>query len=160
MSALRRNFNHKSLKEMPDYIHRKKDSFCIPSKVVNLMILVVDDMPQNRMVIVENLKRLKFEKDVYEAENGLQAVQFCKKNRGKYNKLIIFMDIDMPVMNGIEASGSIKLKDKNKKIEIVIVSAFSGEDLIDQCKQLGITEFYSKPFTFVQLKEFAMRKLY
>ena len=64
-----------------------------------------------------------------------------------------FLDIEMPILNGIEATKAIKLIDKNNSVKIVMLSAFNDEEIIQNCYQVGAIEFYVKPISFKKLKE-------
>ena len=72
-----------------------------------LKILVVDDLAFNRITVISMLKSLKFI-DIAEAENGQQAVSIIKEIIDSFDKISVFMDIDMPILNGIEATLQIK----------------------------------------------------
>jgi len=101
----------------------------IINKIPNLKreILVVDDMEFNRNVII-NMLKLIGEFSINEAENGLigynKAIEILKR----FSNLIIFMDIDMPIMDGIEAS-TIIMSSKIGNPIIVAVTAFENEQM-------------------------------
>ena len=64
------------------------------------------------------------------------------------------MDIDMPIMNGIEATMQIKKYwDPNNKVKVAMLSAFSSEELISDSYKVGAEFFYVKPISFKKLKE-------
>ncbi len=102
--------------------------------------LVVDDNKVNRCLLNALLKRYSYL--VIEAENGLEAV---KKYR-EHQPSIIFMDLMMPVMDGIEACKKIKaLCGKNSFVPIIFVTAISDEDKLSECIESGGDDFLSKP---------------
>ena len=117
-----------------------------------LLIMVVDDQKFNRITLMSMLKILyKFE--IIEAENGLEAVSESLQNMHNYKKLLIFMDIDMPIMNGIESTREIKKNDDMNSVIIVMLSAFNTEEIIKESKEAGASDFYVKPISFKKLKE-------
>ena len=63
------------------------------------------------------------------------------------------MDIDMPLMNGIEATKEIKKLDINDKVKIIMLSAFNTEDLMKEAFEVGAVAYYVKPISFQKLKE-------
>ncbi|AHB41258.1 TPA: response regulator [Patescibacteria group bacterium] len=88
-----------------------------------MMILIVDDEFPNRLFIQRLLKDLGI-LDIKMAINGNEAVELCKQ----YDFDIIFMDVKMPIMNGVEATRIIK-EIKEKTPHIVGVSSFPFEDI-------------------------------
>jgi CheY-like chemotaxis protein len=79
------------------------------------------------------------------AENGKIAIEMYQKNI--YD--LILMDIQMPIMDGIEATKNIrKLEKENNRsaIKIMAVTAFALERDKEQCLNAGMDEFLSKPF--------------
>ncbi len=106
------------------------------------MILVVDDVEENRFVVSETLKYFNKTIQIIEAENGKQGIELAKQ----YQPHIIIMDLDMPVMNGFEALTRIK-KLKSKITPVIIASTASlitnsEEEFI----QLGFNGYLPKPF--------------
>jgi signal transduction histidine kinase/CheY-like chemotaxis protein len=112
-------------------------------------ILICDDNPMNQLVIIEALARVGLKTSI--AENGLEGVNQVKKriDSGKNIFDLIFMDIQMPVMDGFEASSQIiKLK---PEVPIIAMTAnvMSGDD--DIYKNHGMIDFLGKPFTSQEL---------
>ena len=103
-----------------------------------MRVLVVDDEKLIRDVIKEYLVLENFE--VYEAENGLEAIELVKNN----NFDIIIMDIMMPKMDGYTACKEIK---KIKDIPFIMLSA-RGEEYDKLIGfDLGIDDYVTKPFS-------------
>lgn len=112
-----------------------------------IKILLVDDNAMNRMVISNLMANFAKGLLIETAEDGLDALEQVKESH--YD--LIFMDIQMPVMGGYEASRNIRnLPGKSSKIPILVLSA----DLPSQTmlKENGITDFLLKPFTSSVLK--------
>ncbi|MGB8700640.1 MAG: ATP-binding protein [Thermosynechococcaceae cyanobacterium] len=103
-------------------------------------ILVVDDLPENRCVLVKLLSPLGFE--VQEAADGQAAIALSES----WLPHLIFMDIRMPVMDGLAATRAIKDNPKaHQPIIIALTASVFDEDryLIDA---VGCDDFVSKPF--------------
>ena len=122
------------------------------------MVLVVDDISFNREVLRSMLESLQI-KEILDGENGIEAVKICKEKYSSFDQISVFMDIEMPIMDGIEATKLIKLNDKENKIKIVMLSAFISEALISECFQLGAIDFCVKPITFKKLKDYKTEKI-
>ncbi|MFT5395992.1 MAG: CheY-like chemotaxis protein, partial [Gammaproteobacteria bacterium] len=105
-------------------------------------ILLVEDNPDNRMLIKAYLKKTPYSLD--EAENGSIAVELFKQN----NYDMVFMDVQMPVMDGHEATRLIreweKTHDKNRT-KIISLTAHAIREEIDKCMAAGCDSHLSKP---------------
>lgn len=102
--------------------------------------LVVDDNNVNRCLLTALLKRHGYA--VVEAEDGLQAIEKYRQ----YQPGIIFMDLMMPVMDGIESCKRIKaLCGKTSFVPIIFVTAVSDENKLSECIESGGDDFIAKP---------------
>ena len=102
-------------------------------------ILLVEDNDLNRMVAQNSLQY--FNCKVVEAENGLEAVEILKTNEFD----IILMDIQMPEMDGIEATKIIRNK-LNIKTPIIALTANAFKTEIEKCRKAGMDDYVTKPF--------------
>lgn len=102
--------------------------------------LVVDDDPITRHVIANMLNKLSINVD--QATDGKNAItQFQEQ---KYD--VVFMDLDMPIMNGFDAGKNIiKNQDPNKKTTLIALSVFCRRSDIERCYKIGFSDFISKP---------------
>ncbi|MEL7564455.1 MAG: response regulator [Dehalobacterium sp.] len=111
-----------------------------------LKILLVEDNEINIRVFVEFLKKKGLSCDV--ALNGEEAVQACSEK----NYDLIFMDCQMPVMDGYEATRQIRKAEGDKKHTVIIsMTAFAMESDTEKCLQAGMDDFISKPFSLGHL---------
>jgi len=109
----------------------------------SLNVLLVEDNFLNQKVVIATLEKAGHKVDL--AENGKIAVDLYQENI--YD--LILMDIQMPIMDGIEATKNIrKLEKENNRaaIKIMAVTAFALERDKEQCLNAGMDEFLSKPF--------------
>ncbi len=110
----------------------------------DITILVAEDNPINQKVAVLTLRHLGLACDV--AKNGLEALQMYKENR--YD--IILMDMQMPVLDGINASQKIRSFEKNENIYnstyIIALTANASSEDKQKCLDAGMDNFISKPF--------------
>lgn len=108
--------------------------------------LIVDDLPSNRLVLSRMLKILKIASD--EAENGLDALK--KISQRKYK--MIWMDIKMPIMNGIQSTKHMR-KDLNYDGPIYAITAYTDTTTRNNCVTAGINKIISKPISVKLIKE-------
>ena len=120
-------------------------------------ILVVDDTPLNVFALKQLL--LKFGLAIDEATNGAEAVEKVKA-RAQYECCkrysLIFMDCNMPVMDGLEATRQINDMINSGEISytpVIGLSAYSGEAELQQCRASGMNETLCKPITIAKLDE-------
>ena len=109
--------------------------------------MVVDDEPVNRMVHKMHLQNYgSF--IVSEHKTGKEAVEFiCTLKDRNPGRVLILMDINMPVMNGIEATKAIRAMTFSFPVVIVAVSAFSSEEDINRIMSCGMDSYVIKPLT-------------
>jgi PAS domain S-box-containing protein len=112
----------------------------------NLKILITDDDESSRMLLAILVE--KFSKDIYYARNGVEAVVTCRNNP---DIDLILMDIQMPEMNGFEATTEIRRF--NKKVIIIIQTAFDLSNERAKAKEAGCDDFISKPINKTHLHE-------
>ena len=108
----------------------------------SIKVLLVEDNPINQLMAKKVLSGWNCITDT--AENGKIAIE--KLNNSDYD--LILMDIQMPVMDGYEATKHIRKKMNSTKNEVPIIAmtahASSGE--VDKCLSLGMDDYISKPF--------------
>ena len=107
-------------------------------------ILVAEDNLINQRVVVALLKKMGYSADI--AKNGLDAIKALKK---RYYHLV-FMDIQMPEMDGLEATRQIrssKSGDIDPDIPIIAMTAHALEEDRDMCLKAGMNDFISKPLS-------------
>ena len=103
-------------------------------------ILVVEDNTINQKVICRLLEKEGC--DVSLAKNGKEAVELVKKN--KYD--LILMDIQMPVMDGFEATIHIRKAEKrDERIPIVAITANAIQGDLERCIEFGMDDYIVKP---------------
>lgn len=107
---------------------------------VPLKVLVVDDNIINQKVAVKMLQRLKLQPDV--VDDGLQALEAVKAHH--YD--LVLMDVQMPVMDGLEATRAIRAFEEGKKHTIIVAvtaNAIQGDK--ERCLQSGMDDYLAKP---------------
>ena len=115
-----------------------------------IRVLVVEDSLPNQELLKVHFESLGCAADY--ANNGQEAVEKIKKS--DYD--ICFMDLQMPVMGGLEAARIIR-RDLKKDVPIIALTAAAQEEERQNCLQGGMTNYLAKPFNFLQLKEIVIR---
>jgi signal transduction histidine kinase/FixJ family two-component response regulator len=113
-----------------------------------LTILVAEDNPINMLLAKTILNRINKNIVLYEAENGMQAVDLFQKNTPD----IIFMDIQMPLMSGIEATKSIRSLKNGKTVPIIALTAGIVKGERELCLANGMSDYITKPVILNKIK--------
>ncbi|MGA7837225.1 MAG: response regulator, partial [Ignavibacteriaceae bacterium] len=103
-------------------------------------ILLVEDYKHSQIIVTRLLKKNNFESIVV-VENGAEALDEVKKQ--KFN--LILMDMQMPVMNGFEATEKIRQLNEYKDTPIIALTAFAMKGDREKCIDAGATDYIPKP---------------
>lgn len=104
-------------------------------------ILVVDDHPINMALNLRIMNMLMPEAELVSAYNGRESLELCQK----HNFDLILMDIQMPEINGIEATKMIRQLDNHLKTPIVGITASIVKGEKERCMEAGMSGFVTKP---------------
>ena len=108
-------------------------------------ILIVEDNEMNRDMLSRRLQRKGFE--VVMAEDGQQGVYMSKSE----NPDVILMDLGLPVMDGWQATSSIKEDETTKDIPIIVLTAHAMAGDREKALDAGADEYDTKPIEFKRL---------
>jgi CheY-like chemotaxis protein len=109
-------------------------------------VLIVDDDEFIRKLIattLEDVARL----ELHEAADGAEAVELALRERPK----LVFLDVDMPRMNGIDACRRLREEDATSGATIVMLTAAHGDGVEAQAEEAGADLFLTKPFSPLDL---------
>ncbi|MCM8541302.1 MAG: response regulator [Lentisphaeraceae bacterium] len=126
---------HKELKDIPDCLFENK------------RVLIADDDAMSRMMIRKLLEEMNIK--VLEAHDGNKVLDIFKAIACD----LVIMDIQMPGMDGLEAVR--KLREMNKEVSVIALSGYSEDELVNQAKNAGMSDYLVKPVT----KKVLYRKL-
>jgi two-component system, cell cycle response regulator DivK len=110
-----------------------------------MLILVAEDNPENRDMLVRRLTRKGFE--VIEAVDGIEAVEIA----AKYAPTLVLMDLSMPRRNGLEATRDIRAACNGAGPRIIALTANAMASARDECMAAGCDAFATKPVDFPAL---------
>jgi CheY-like chemotaxis protein len=113
-----------------------------------MMILIVDDDAEDLALFCEAVEEIDPTISCLEAYNGLEALKILKRDSMLPD--YIFLDINMPLMNGRRCLEEIKKNDAYREIPVIIYSTTRDTRQIEEYKKLG-ADFLSKPNTFDEL---------
>jgi two-component system cell cycle response regulator DivK len=104
-------------------------------------VLVVEDHEDNRQILRDLLGSAGFE--IVEAENGEEAVALAETSRPD----VILMDIQLPVLDGYEATRRIKADPRLRSIPVIVVTSYALSGDEEKARLAGCDDYVSKPFS-------------
>lgn len=126
-------------------------------------IVIIEDDPGHSKLIEKNLRRGGLENPIKTFENGQQALDYLRRGdfEGHVIKqcaLLLLLDINMPVMNGVELLRILKQDTTLREIPVIVLTSTDDQREIDECYSLGCNLYVPKPVEFDRFSE-AVRKL-
>lgn len=107
-------------------------------------VLVVDDDPNINLFISRLLKK-KFDCEVVSALNGEEALEKLENEPGVE---VVFLDVTMPVMDGIETLKKIKESELLNKLPVIMLTAVSERSVIETVTEIGVYSYLLKPLMY------------
>jgi signal transduction histidine kinase/DNA-binding response OmpR family regulator len=113
----------------------------------DVRVLVAEDEPMNMMLITEVLGNMGIE--VIRAGNGEEAVAMLLM----HDPALIFMDVNMPVMDGYNATANIRrLNSEHRNVPVIALTADAMKEDRERCLSIGMNDFVSKPFRLQEIE--------
>jgi len=110
-------------------------------------VLVVEDEPVNMLLISEVLRKMGVE--VIKAGNGQEAIDML----AEHDPAMIFMDVNMPIMDGFTATALIReLPSHHKSVPIIALTADAMKEDKERCLASGMNDYISKPFRLEEIQ--------
>jgi len=109
-------------------------------------VLIVDDDEFIRKLIATTLEDVA-EFELHEASDGLEAIDVARRER----PTLVFLDVDMPRLNGIDACRRLREDDAAGQLTIVMLTAAHGDSVETEAEEAGADLFLTKPFSPLDL---------
>jgi DNA-binding response OmpR family regulator len=123
-----------------------------------IRILLADDDRDDRFLFQEALSEIDIETTLETVHDGEQLLKYLNDNTENLPD-VLFLDLNMPRINGFECLSEIKITDKIKEIPVIMFStsfprdAHYEQDMIQMLLKIGATDYIRKPANFNELKE-------
>ncbi len=121
-------------------------------KVTNKPILLVEDDQVDVMTVKRALKEIHVTNSVVNLENGEEALKYLRDPKSE-RPCIILLDINMPIMNGIEFLQVVKHDAKLKRIPVVVLTTSEEQQDKVNSFDLGVAGYMAKPVDYRQFVE-------
>ena len=109
-------------------------------------VLIVDDDPFIRKLIATTLEDVS-EFQLHEAGDGLEALEVARRERPS----LVFLDVDMPRLNGIDACRRLREDETTRELTIVMLTAAHDDSVESDAEEAGADLFLTKPFSPLDL---------
>lgn len=121
-------------------------------KVTNKPILLVEDDQVDTMTVIRALKEIHVTNRLVHLENGEEAVNYLRDSESE-KPCIILLDLNMPVMNGIEFLQVVKRDDHLKRIPVVVLTTSEEQQDKVNSFNMGVAGYMTKPVDYRQFVE-------
>ena len=122
-------------------------------------IVIIEDSPNDAELIVRTLKKNKITEKLIVLEDGEQALnyflcqgEFQKRDINVFPK-VIFLDIKLPKVTGLDVLKQLKSNDQTRKIPVVMVTSSRQDPDVASAYNLGANSYVVKPVDFKRFKE-------
>lgn len=152
----KKSTNIEDLAQTINEMINRYDTPSTPEEVIEkenvVKILLAEDYKHSQIIVTRLLKKNNFD-NVVVVENGEEAYENAKKQHFD----LILMDMQMPVMNGFEATEKIRLLPGYKDTPVIALTAFAMKGDREKCLEAGATDYIPKP---IDSKEFIEKVKY
>ena len=121
-------------------------------------ILLVEDDPGHVLLIEKNLRRACVLNDVIKLDDGGKAVDYLfgegdYANGNNPTPLLILLDMNLPVLNGLQVLERIKSDERTRRIPVVMLTTTDSPQEIEKCYDFGCNIYIVKPVNYVKFSE-------
>lgn len=114
------------------------------------LIIIADDNAGDRLLAVKALRKGGIDNPVMEVEDGQQLLDLLRGDALRGHRVVVFLDINMPRMNGIEALAELKADADLKRIPVIMLTTSEADIDLLRAYDLGANSYLSKPVSFAE----------
>ena len=115
-------------------------------------ILIADDDQEDRYLLDIAFREISSTEDIRMVENGVQVIDFLNRiAEDNFLPALIVLDLNMPVLSGMETLSQLKSNSRYKDIPVIIHSTSIYELEKEKCLKIGAADFIKKPVSFDQM---------
>ena len=136
---------------------RERDFNSVTTNIENMAgkkitCMLIDDDTEDQEIFLHALKHLNLDVDFVTANDGVHAIEKIKSDPD-FNPYFIFIDVNMPRMNGIETLIEIKKISKVKDAPVYLYSTYANPETLDQAKDLGAVDVLVKANSMKEMEK-------
>jgi two-component system, response regulator len=122
--------------------------------VSDVELLIVEDNPNDATLMLRTLASHNFANKIKVVEDGQEALDYLfsplDNPESPHNLRVVFLDLKLPKVSGLEVLAAIKSCDKTRSLPVVIVTSSQEEPDLKRCYELGVNSYVVKPVGFEQ----------
>jgi two-component system response regulator len=120
-------------------------------------ILIIEDNPDDEALLMRQLKKAEMDEHVKAIHDGGKALKFLLDPKNACEKLAaVFLDLKLPTIGGLDILAAIRADERLQDLSVIVMTSAASQKDMDRCRDLGATNFASKPLTFASFaKAFA-----
>ena len=111
-------------------------------------ILLAEDSPYDLELTLMALKKCNLDNNVHTATDGEEALDFIFSNPQPPHLKVIFLDLKLPKINGLEVLRKLKADNRTKTIPVVVLTSSQHESDLAESYELGVNSYVVKPVRF------------
>jgi two-component system, response regulator len=119
-------------------------------------VLVVEDNPDDRELLLRQLRKSGMDNHVKFISNGQEALDFLTRPRTvslAEDLIAIFLDLKLPSLSGLELLRRLRVRDELQDIPIIVMTSSNDPNDLEECRRLKVTNYVSKPVTFTSFSK-------
>jgi CheY-like chemotaxis protein len=118
-----------------------------------LRILLVEDNPADAHMLESSLTKTGMPVEIDRVIDGPQALQrLTERNPAEQDYDVVLLDLNLPLMNGLEVLENIRGRDELKKLPVVVMSGSTNMEEIDRCYRAGANSYICKPIHLDEIR--------
>jgi len=120
-----------------------------------IRVLVVEDNEDDRELLLRQLKKANLQDQVHFISDGKKALVFLSSNPEERASqlMVIFLDLKLPSLNGLDLLRAIKGIPALKKVPVVIMTSSNNPKDLEECRRLQVLHYVEKPVTFASFSK-------
>ena len=115
-----------------------------------VLIIIADDNPGDRLLATKAMRKGGIDNPVLEVEDGQQLLDLLRSDTPSDRRVVVFLDINMPRMNGIEALAELKADPRLRRIPVTMLTTSEADIDLTRAYDLGANSYLSKTVSFAE----------